>query len=52
MLQRRGQMPAEEAVWASVPYNCSARTRAEHGERISEDIRERLRFRSHVKAVR
>lgn len=37
-------MPGEEAVWASVPYNYSARTRAEHGERISEDIRQRLRF--------
>jgi 3-oxoadipate enol-lactonase len=41
---RRGQMPAEEAVWASVPYNYSARTRAEHGDRISQDIRQRLRF--------
>jgi pimeloyl-ACP methyl ester carboxylesterase len=37
-------MPAEEAVWASVPYNYSARTRAEHGERIAQDIRQRLRF--------
>jgi pimeloyl-ACP methyl ester carboxylesterase len=42
--QRRGQMPAEEAVWASVPYNYSTRTRAEHGNRIAEDIRQRLRF--------
>jgi 3-oxoadipate enol-lactonase len=42
--QRRGQMPAEEAVWASVPYNYSARTRAEHGDRIVLDIRQRLRF--------
>jgi 3-oxoadipate enol-lactonase len=42
--QRRGQMPAEEAVWASVPYNYSARTRAEHGDRIVQDIRQRLRF--------
>jgi 3-oxoadipate enol-lactonase len=42
--QRRGQMPAEEAVWASVPYNYSARTRAERGDRIAQDIRERLRF--------
>jgi pimeloyl-ACP methyl ester carboxylesterase len=41
---RRGQMPAEEAVWASVPYNYAARTRAEHGDRISQDIRQRLRF--------
>lgn len=42
--QRRGRMPAEEAVWASVPYNYSARTRAEHGNRIVQDIRQRLRF--------
>lgn len=41
---RRGQMGAEEAVWASVPYNYAARTRAEHGERVAEDIRRRLRF--------
>jgi pimeloyl-ACP methyl ester carboxylesterase len=41
---RRGEMPAEEAVWASVPYNYSARTRAEHGERIAQDIGQRLRF--------
>jgi pimeloyl-ACP methyl ester carboxylesterase len=43
-LMRRGQMPADEAVWASVPYNYSAQTRAEHGDRIAEDIRQRLRF--------
>jgi 3-oxoadipate enol-lactonase len=41
---RRGQMSAEEAVWASVPYNYAARTRAEHGDRIAEDITQRLRF--------
>jgi pimeloyl-ACP methyl ester carboxylesterase len=37
-------MPAEEAVWASVPYNYAARTRAEHGDLIAQDIRQRLRF--------
>ncbi len=42
--QRRGQMPAGEAVWASVPYNYSARTRAEHGDRIAQDISQRLRY--------
>jgi pimeloyl-ACP methyl ester carboxylesterase len=42
--RRRAQMPAEEAVWASVPYNYAARTRAEHGDRIAQDIRQRLRF--------
>ncbi len=41
---RRGQMPAEEAVWASVPYNYAARTRREGGRRIAEDIAQRLRF--------
>jgi 3-oxoadipate enol-lactonase len=42
--RRRGAMPAEEAVWASVPYNYAARTRREHGERIAQDIERRLRF--------
>jgi pimeloyl-ACP methyl ester carboxylesterase len=42
--RRRGEMPAEEAVWASVPYNYSPRTRREHGERIAEDIAQRLRY--------
>jgi pimeloyl-ACP methyl ester carboxylesterase len=42
--QRRGQMPAEEAVWASVPYNYAARTRAQHGDRIAQDVRQRLRY--------
>jgi 3-oxoadipate enol-lactonase len=43
-LHRRGQMPAEEAVWASVPYNYAARTRRDGGRRIAEDIAQRLRF--------
>jgi 3-oxoadipate enol-lactonase len=42
--RRRGEMPAEEAVWASVPYNYSPRTRREHGDRIAEDIAQRLRY--------
>lgn len=42
--RRRGEMPAEEAVWASVPYNYAPRTRAEHGDRIAGDIAERLRY--------
>jgi 3-oxoadipate enol-lactonase len=42
--QRRGEMPAEEAVWASVPYNYGPRTRREHAQRIGEDIAQRLRF--------
>jgi pimeloyl-ACP methyl ester carboxylesterase len=42
--QRRAEMPAEEAVWASVPYNYAARTRRDHGQRVAEDIVQRLRF--------
>jgi pimeloyl-ACP methyl ester carboxylesterase len=42
--RRRGEMSAEEAVWASVPYNYARRTRAEHGDRIAQDIAQRLRF--------
>src|SRR3954452_6725897 len=41
--RRRGEMPAEEAVWASVPYNYSAATRRGHAGRIGEDIVQRLR---------
>jgi 3-oxoadipate enol-lactonase len=42
--RRRAEMPAEESVWASVPYNYGPRTRAEHADRIGEDIRQRLRY--------
>jgi pimeloyl-ACP methyl ester carboxylesterase len=42
--ERRASMPAEEAVWASVPYNYGAATRARHAGRIGEDIVERLRY--------
>jgi 3-oxoadipate enol-lactonase len=42
--RRRGEMPAEEAVWASVPYNYSPRTRRAHGDRIAEDVEQRLRY--------
>jgi pimeloyl-ACP methyl ester carboxylesterase len=42
--ERRGRMPAEEAVWASVPYNYGPATRRDHGERITQDIAQRLRF--------
>jgi pimeloyl-ACP methyl ester carboxylesterase len=43
-IRLRAQMTAEHAVWASVPINYAARTRAEGGERIAEDIVQRLRF--------
>jgi len=42
--RRRAQMPAEEAVWASVPYNYAESTWREHGERVARDIGQRLRF--------
>jgi 3-oxoadipate enol-lactonase len=40
----RAQMTAEHAVWASVPINYAARTRRDGGDRIAEDIAQRLRF--------
>jgi 3-oxoadipate enol-lactonase len=40
----RAQMTAEHAVWASVPINYAPRTRVEGGDRIAEDIAQRLRF--------
>jgi pimeloyl-ACP methyl ester carboxylesterase len=42
--RRRGEMSAEEAVWASVPYNYGPRTRAERAQQIGEDIAQRLRY--------
>jgi pimeloyl-ACP methyl ester carboxylesterase len=42
--RRRGEMSAEEAVWASVPYNYGPRTRTERSQLIGEDIAQRLRF--------
>jgi pimeloyl-ACP methyl ester carboxylesterase len=42
--RRRAEMPAEEAVWASVPYNYGERTRAKHADRIGADVAERLRY--------
>jgi 3-oxoadipate enol-lactonase len=43
-LRRRPALPAEEAVWASVPYVYSRATREEHAVRIAEDVVQRLRF--------
>jgi pimeloyl-ACP methyl ester carboxylesterase len=42
--RRRAEMPADEAVWASVPYNYGPATRRLHGDRIAQDIEQRLRF--------
>jgi pimeloyl-ACP methyl ester carboxylesterase len=41
---RRAEMTAEEAVWASVPYNYAPRTREQRAGAIGEDIVQRLRF--------
>ena len=43
-LRLRERMTAETAVWASVPINYAPQTRLEHGNRIAEDIAQRLRF--------
>ena len=40
--RRRARLPSEQAAWASVPYNYGPRTRAEHVDRIAEDIERRL----------
>src|SRR5438067_44030 len=43
-LRRREDLPFEEAVWASVPYNYGSATRARHAERIGQDVVQRLLF--------
>lgn len=40
--RRRWALSAEEAAWASVPYVYGPRCRAEHGDRIAQDIARRL----------
>lgn len=40
--RRRPELPADEAAWASVPYNYGPRCRREHVVRIVEDIERRL----------
>jgi 3-oxoadipate enol-lactonase len=42
--RRRAEMPAFEAVWASVPYSYGEATRREHAQRIADDLEQRLRF--------
>lgn len=42
--RRRAEMPAFEAVWASVPYSYGPVTRREHAQRIADDLEQRLRF--------
>jgi 3-oxoadipate enol-lactonase len=41
-LRRRLNMDHEEAAWTSVPFNYGERCRAEHPERIAEDVAYRL----------
>ncbi len=42
--RRRAEMPAFEAVWASVPYSYGPITRRERAQRIADDLEQRLRF--------
>lgn len=42
--RRRAEMPALEAVWASVPYSYGPVTRRERAQRIADDLEQRLRF--------
>jgi pimeloyl-ACP methyl ester carboxylesterase len=51
-VRRRATMPSDEAVWASVPYNYGPRARAEHGDRIAEDIERRLQNPFNERAYR
>src|SRR5437868_2296649 len=37
-LRRREQMPAEEKLWAGVPYSYALATRRRHASRIGEDL--------------
>jgi 3-oxoadipate enol-lactonase len=41
-LWERLLLPSEDAAWRSVPFNYSERCRAEHPERIAEDVAQRL----------
>jgi 3-oxoadipate enol-lactonase len=42
-LRRRDQMPAEEKLWAGVPYSYALATRRRHASRIGEDLAQRQR---------
>ena len=43
-LRRRATMPAEEAVWASVPYIYGRKTRERNAALIGEDLAQRLLY--------
>jgi pimeloyl-ACP methyl ester carboxylesterase len=51
-IHRRGNVPTEQAVWASVPYNYGPRARIEHVDRIAEDIGRRLQNPFNERAYR
>ena len=50
--RKRATMQAEQAAWASVPYNYSLRSQAEQAERIAEDIERRLQNPFNERAYR
>jgi 3-oxoadipate enol-lactonase len=43
-LRRNGTMPAEEGIWASIPYMYGPSTLERAAARIAEDVEQRLRF--------
>lgn len=43
-LRRRGSMPHEQGVWASIPYVYGRATLERAAARIAEDVEQRLRF--------
>jgi pimeloyl-ACP methyl ester carboxylesterase len=43
-LRRRGAMPQEEGVWASIPYVYGPTTLERAPHRVAEDLEQRLRF--------
>jgi pimeloyl-ACP methyl ester carboxylesterase len=50
--RRRARMESKQAAWESVPYNYGPRARAEHADRIAEDIERRLRNPFNERAYR
>ena len=50
--RQRSRMDKEEAAWASVEFNYGERCRAEHADRIAEDIERRLEQPFSVQAYR
>src|SRR3954470_19333066 len=42
-IRRRAGMPAEERLWASIPYSYAVGTRRRHARRIGQDLAERMR---------